>query len=459
MRLIRISVPEEQQAPIVEIIREQDFGYTVTAGAGDKVDDVVITFLVPADAVEHVLADLAEVGFDKSTYTVSIDAEFANFGRVDEVQNRWGKTPNRLAPDALRSKAKDLRRNTRSYLWMMVLSAVVATAGLLLSSPAVVVGSMVIAPIVSPALTASVGAVRNDRDMFLSSIHMQALGLGVAIVTATVFGWLIKQIDAVPSALAIEQMGLIALRVSPSILAITVGLAAGAAGAYGLATKGDVTIVGVMIAAALIPTAGAIGIGLAWGRLVVAVGALLLLVLSMISVNLGGAFILWYLGYRPDSVDQSIFSYDTPYQGIVVAGTLLLILATAVIAGAAFYQQSSFERSVNDAVGDVLDQEEYEDLLVMSTSIEYRAPIVSDKTTVSVTLARTSAREFDELPNRLAQSISGQANQNVAVQVRFVDIEQSDGAAETLETTGSDRRIDAPIEKATWRGFVPPLTR
>jgi len=211
-----------------------------------------------------------------------------------------------------------------------------------------------------------------------------------------------------------------------------------------------------MIAAALIPTAGAIGIGLAWGRLVVAAGALVLLVLSMITVNIGGTLMLWYLSYRPDSVDQSILSYDTTYQALVISGTLLLVIVTGVIAGAAFYQQSSFERSVNGAVGDVLNQEEYEDLRVMSTSIEYRAPTVSDETIVTVTLARTSAQEFEELPNRLARSISERTNQNVGVQIRFVDVVQSDSAEETAQTPRTDEVPDEyALTAEGWR-YVGP---
>jgi len=429
MRLVRISVPETLREDVVDVLRDQQFGYTVVAGAGAQDDHVVVEFVVPADAVEHVLADLEEVGFDERTYTVSIATEFANFEHVDEVQNRSEKTPNRLAPNALRSKAKDLRRNTRSYVWMMVLSAVVATAGLLLGSPAVVVGSMVIAPIVSPVLTAGVGAVRNDRDMFIDSIHMQALGLAVAIVTATLSGWLVRQLEIVPATLAIEQMELVGLRLSPSILAIIVGLAAGAAGAYGLATKGQVTIVGVMIAAALIPTAAAIGIGIAWGNGVVALGALVLLVLTMICVNLGGGSMLYYLDYRPDRVDESLFTFGDTSQAVVVVVTLLFVAGTTVGISGMFYQQSSFERSVNDAVSDVLNRQEYRELGVVSTTIEYTAPTLSDRTRVTVTVSRRANQALSDLPNALDRAITERTGRTVVVRVRSVTYARSNVSA------------------------------
>ena len=119
---------------------------------------------------------------------------------------------------------------------MIILSAVVATAGLFLDTPAVVVGSMVIAPIVSPVVTADVGAVRNDRDMLVESLHMQLIGLVVAILVAAAFAWLLQEASVVPAGFDIAQMELLRACIAPSTLALAVGLTAGAAGAYGLAT-------------------------------------------------------------------------------------------------------------------------------------------------------------------------------------------------------------------------------
>lgn len=425
MRLLQISVSEDQREPIIELLRERQLGYTVLPTA-ERDEHYLVQIVVPADAVEHILAELGEIGFDRHEFTVSLDAQFASFEDVDAGQNRWGATPNKIAPETLRSKAKDLRRNTRSYVWMMILSAVVATAGLLLSSPAVVVGSMVIAPIVSPTMTASVGIVRNDRDMFIKSIHIQALGLGVAIVSATVFGFLIKSVHIVPSRLAIEQMDLLSLRIAPSILSIFVGVAAGAAGAFGLATKGQVTIVGVMIAAALIPTAAVVGIGLAWGNLLVAVGALLLLTLTIINVNIGGTAMLFYLGYRPDEIDESLLALHTAKRTVVVGGTILLVVVSMALVGIGFYQQSLLERTVNDATADVLTQNEYRALGIMKITVEYTAPEpFTNEPLVTVTLSRTSNQPFTELPTVLAERINERTERNVIVQIRYVDFERS----------------------------------
>jgi len=449
VRLVKIAVPEDDRDPIVSVLRDYEFGYTETTGSGDTADLVIVSFVVPADAVEHVLADLAEAGFDRTAYTVSIDAEFATYEGVDEVQDYWANTPNRLAPAALRSKAKDLRRNTRSYLWLMVLSAIVATAGLLLSSPAVVVGSMVIAPIVSPALTASVGAVRNDRDMFFQSVYQQAIGLGVAILTAAVTAWVALHLRFVPVTLGIEHLELVSPRVSPTILSLIVGLAAGAAGAFGLATEGQVSIVGVMIAAALIPTAATVGIGIAWGNSLVAVGALLLLVVSIIGINAGGDAMLFYLDYRPDAVDQGLFSISDTRDALLVGGTTLFVLVAVGTAGVGFYQQSTFERSVNDVVTEVIDQAAYDGLEVRSVQSTFVSPSGDAEPSVTVTVTRTVDRPFPDLPTVLDARLSARTGRSLGVQVRYVDYHRS-----SARLGPRARALDPPLP-----GWASAVTR
>ena len=157
MRLVQVVVPDEKREQFFSTLRDREMGVSAMKEISGDTERTLISFIVPADAVEHILNDLQEIGLEEAWYMVSVETEFATFEGVDAVQDRWAKTPNKVAPRTLRSKAKDMRLNTRSYLWMMVLSAVVAVSGILVASPAVVVGSMIIAPIVSPTLAVSIG--------------------------------------------------------------------------------------------------------------------------------------------------------------------------------------------------------------------------------------------------------------------------------------------------------------
>jgi len=430
MRLVQVVVPDEKREQFFSTLRDREMGVSAMKEISGDTERTLISFIVPADAVEHILNDLQEIGLEEAWYMVSVETEFATFEGVDAVQDRWAKTPNKVAPRTLRSKAKDMRLNSRSYLWMMTLSTIIATAGLLIGSPAVVVGSMVLAPIVSPMLTASVGAVRNDRQMVLDSLWMQAYGLAVAVAGSVLFSLLVKHAFTVPTTLDITRLELLTVRLSPGLLSVAVGLAAGAAGSFSLATKGQVSIVGVMIAAALIPTAAASGIGFAWGRPVIGVGALLLLLVTIIAVNLGAVLMFKYLGYAPDSVDTPFFAVDTLREAAVVAGTIALIAVVVVGVGVGSYQQFAFEQSVNSATTDVLERQPYGELDVVALSSEYVGigPVFGPST-VSVTLSRASDRQYGGLPSELHRAIRNRTGEDVTVTVQYQDYDRSNVSA------------------------------
>lgn len=76
------------------------------------------------------------------------------------------------------------------------------------------------------------------------------------------------------------------------MLSVVIGFCVGAVRAFGHSTGVSVTLVGLMVAAALTPAAAAVGIGIAWELLSVTFGALLLLTLNTIAIHLTGVGVL-----------------------------------------------------------------------------------------------------------------------------------------------------------------------
>ncbi|QLH84068.1 DUF389 domain-containing protein [Halosimplex pelagicum] len=440
MRLLQLSVPAEQRAAVRRVLDGHDLGYTVAEGDGAKEGHALVTVVIPADAVERVLDDLQDAGYDRSTYTVSTEAEFATFEGMDAVQRHWAETPNRIAPETLRAKARDMRPNTQSYVWLMLLSTVIATAGLLIGSPAVLVGSMVLAPLVAPMLAASIGAVRDDRAMVADSLRQQAVGLGVAVLGAVAASLLIRNLEIVSVTLDVTTVDLFAVRLSPGLLSVVVGLAAGAAGAFGLTTKGNVSIVGVMVAAALVPTAAVVGIGVAWGAASVAVGALVLLGLTIVAVNVGAYLMLRYLGYRPEAAESAFIDLESTAEKARFAATALAVVVVVAVVLVGSVQHVRFEYAVTQATSDVVTDEEYGPLSLRGVTVQYAGTSpVENPTTVSVSLTRRSDESYPSLPNDLARQISDRTGENVTVLVTYTDYEVSNatGTASDTGATGS----------------------
>ncbi|AAV45628.1 unknown [Haloarcula marismortui ATCC 43049] len=309
-----------------------------------------------------------------------------------------------------------------TYYGLTVLSAIVATAGLLLDSPAIVVGSMVIAPQVGSALIASVGTTLSDRRLIVDGVRDQLLGLAVAIGSAALFGLFIRYSGFVPGQLRVTTVQQIVQRISPGFLSLVVGLCAGAAGAFGLATALPVSLVGVMIAAALIPAAAAIGVGIAWGLPAVALGAGILLLVNVASINLTGVLVLWGLGFRPLNwaADRPPSETVRTYAPTVVA--VLTLLVAFAGAGTVTAQQMQVETSVNNAVTEALSNESYERLRLQSVQTRFGGvSVYRPDRVVTVTVSRPADRPYPALVSDLERAVGRSIADDTTVEVTFED--------------------------------------
>ena len=412
MRLVQFTLPPDSRESVLAVLDDEGVDYVLV----DADDDTLVEFPLPAQAVESVLSDLRDAGLD-DRYLVVASAESAVTERFDDLEARYvegSEGDESIDPDELAATARDMTPNAATYYSMTVLSAVVALAGLLLDSPALVVGSMVIAPQVGSALTAAVGVVLADRGMIRSGLRAQVVGLAVAVAGAAAVGWLVQAASFVPGALDVTTVTQISQRISPGALSLVVGLAAGAAGSLGLATALPVSLVGVMIAAALIPAAAAVGVGIAWGLPVVAAGAALLLASNFAAINVVSPAVLWALGYRP--ADWG----DAPRRRYARVGAVVLVLGAAFVGAAALTaDQMAFERDANRAVADTLDADRYDDLALVG--VRSTVPLAGGDYGVTVVVERPDDGSYPGLAARIRTGVADRTGRLVAVEVQFVD--------------------------------------
>jgi uncharacterized hydrophobic protein (TIGR00341 family) len=432
VRLIKLLVDEDQRETVLGVLDDENIDFVVTRATGSRGDASLVEFPLPTQAVEYVLAELRAAGIDDREYTVIAGAETAKTNNYAELEDRFVagvEEDDSVAPEEIRAKALDMHRNALTYYSMTLFSAIVATAGLLLDSPAVVVGAMVIAPQVGSALITSVGLVLDDSRMTRLGIRDQSLGFLAAIGASILFGLGLKSGFIVAPALNVSTVGQISQRISPGLLSVSVAFCAGAAGAFGLATALPVSLVGVMIAAALIPAAAAVGIGIAWGLPSVAVGAFVLLVINAVAVNLAGVAVLWYLGYRPqDWTDDGVFASISAYgrSAAVVAVLLVLLLGFGGLLG----DQIAFDNEVNGVVGDVLSEGRYDGLELREVSVDLG--LVSQfgqRPEVTVTVARPVGERYPALATTLDRRLDEEIDDDIVVSVEYRDRQRSDRAA------------------------------
>jgi len=427
MRLVRTLVPREDADEVRAVLDEYAIDYVAVGETTRGEGAVLVEFPVPTQAVESILSELREANGTGESYTVVTSAESAFAENIDEMESRFvtgTEEDDAIPTEEVRATALDMTPSPLTYYSMTTLSALVATAGLLLDSPAVVVGSMVIAPLIGSALTASVGTVLNERHMLWDGLRTQLLGLALAIAAATAFSFALKSASFLPPALDVTTTRQIANRISPGLLSVVVGICAGAAGAFGLATGVSVALVGVMVAAALVPAAAAVGVGIAWGVPAVALGAFLLVVLNVAAIHLSGASVLWYLGYHPDRWTAGSDDAGSPMRYASVAVVAVALLAVFVVAGSIIGSHIVYERQVNDAAGEVLAEQRYDALELVSVRTEFgvRAPLSpAEDGEVTVVVARPADTAYPDLDRALSRRIAGTTDRTPVVTVEFVD--------------------------------------
>ncbi|SEO83767.1 TIGR00341 family protein [Halogranum amylolyticum] len=432
MRLIKLLVSEDSLESTLDVLESENIDHVVTKEARERENRALVEFPLPTQAVEYVMNELRESGLDDREYTVIASAETAKTRNYSELEDRFVagvEEDDSVAPEEIRAKALDMHRTAFTYYAMTIFSAIVAAAGLLLDSPAVVVGAMVIAPQVGSALIASVGMALDDRRMIWLGFRDQFVGLGLAIVGAFVFGISLKHGQIVTSVLDVSTVGQISKRISPGLLSMSVAFCAGAAGAFGLATALPVSLVGVMIAAALIPAAAAVGIGFAWGLPSVALGALVLLIVNAVAVNLAGFLVLWYFDYRPidweDDTADDMISTLRRYTPTIVG--LVVLVATFSVAGGLVAAEISFTNDVNTAVEDVLEEDQYNELELNQVQAEVQlSRHVGETPQVSIVLSRPADAPYPGLADRLKQRIVAETERQVEVQVEFADVQRTE---------------------------------
>lgn len=418
MRLVQFALPPDDRSAVLQVLDDEDVDYVLL----DAEDETIVQFPLPAQAVEPVLSDLRDAGLD-DRYLVVTNAEIASTAEFDRLESRFvagSEADESIDPNELAAKAHDMTPNAATYYSMTLLSAVVAVAGLLLNSPALVVGSMVIAPQVGSALTAAVGVVLADRRMVWSGLRTQVVGLVAAVLGAAVVGWLLQAGALVPGPLDVTTVNQISQRISPGALSLVVGLAAGAAGSIGLATALPVSLVGVMVAAALIPAAATVGIGLAWNLPVVAAGAALMLVANFAAINVVAPAVLWLLGYRPN--DWGSVSWRTYAR---VGSVVVLLVAVFAGTAAVTADQVRYERNANRAVTETLEADEYGALDLLD--VRATVPLVGEDYGVTVVVERPADRAYPVLADRIQTRIEERTGRTTPVNVQFVDRDRSRG--------------------------------
>lgn len=192
--------------------------------------------------------------------------------------------------DISKSVVDDIEVGTLYWL-QIVLSAVIATFGLLQNSVAVVIGAMLIAPLFVPLQGLAFAITEGKGKLFTRSL--------VLLIISSLFGVGIAYLIALGVPLKKETSEILA-RVSPNIFDLFIAGFSAVIALLALVYKRlSQSVAGVAMAAALMPPLCVIGIQFGFGQIDKAWGALLLYGTNIVAIVLVGVFIFLLYGFHP----------------------------------------------------------------------------------------------------------------------------------------------------------------
>jgi uncharacterized hydrophobic protein (TIGR00271 family) len=227
--------------------------------------------------------------------------------------------------------------------WVLVFSILICSIGLNISSPAVVIGAMLISPLMGPILGAGLSIGINDIDTLKRSLINLGVMIGLSLATSFLFFLIPLFRDETPEILA---------RTAPDVRDVFIAIAGGLALIIAISRRSQQTntIAGVAIATALMPPLCTAGYGLATGNLTYFGGAMFLFTINSIFIALAAFVIVKFLNFPMVKYINSIKRKRIAQVASFVA---LLIFSGSIYLFIILFKENQFRQGVQHLITDI----------------------------------------------------------------------------------------------------------
>jgi uncharacterized hydrophobic protein (TIGR00341 family) len=302
--------------------------------AGLSQDQILVRLLLPTEKTETVLDLLKKHYSHVEGFRVMLLSVEASLPRAKPEEKKKAKEKKIEPEPASKTKAVRISRQelyadinqsaqlSRVYLVMVVLSSIVAAIGVLRNNLVALIGAMVIAPLLGPNVALSLGTTLGDISLVRRALKVNVVGLFTALVLSIIIGFFFA---------VNPDVHVLASRTDVGLGDILLALAAGSAGALAFTTGIPTALVGVMVAVALLPPLVTFGLLLGSGHWNMALGAMLLLLVNLICINLAGVTTFLAQGIRPITWWEADRATKATRIAILLWGFLLLALMIVIL--------------------------------------------------------------------------------------------------------------------------------
>jgi len=213
-----------------------------------------------------------------------------------------------------------------NFMYMVIMSTIVAAIGLLEDNVAVVIGAMVIAPLLGPNMALAFATTLGEGKLLWSALKSNLAGLFTALTLSVLIGFIWP--------LNFDSHELM-MRTDVGMDGIVLALVSGAAAVLSLTAGWSNSLVGVMVAVAILPPTATVGLMLGSGNYQNALGAALLLAVNIVCVNLASNITFLLKGIKP----RTWYEKKKAKQSLIIFVLFWLIVLVVLVMAVKVRQQ------------------------------------------------------------------------------------------------------------------------
>jgi uncharacterized hydrophobic protein (TIGR00271 family) len=286
---MRIVVPSDRGEHVLATLERTPAVFNIVRlrDVARRPDGDMILCDVPREAASIVVSDLDQLGVpaDGSIAIEKVDTEISRVGDLAE-RRAPGDPSNAVVWEEVEELTSEQTDLSITFLLFMALATIIASIGIYLNTPILIIGAMVIGPEFGPISAACVAAVQQRPRLALRSLLALAVGFPVGIGMTYVASLLFKWTGLTPDDFSEASHSLSNVISSPDFFSFFVAFCAGVAGMLSLTTAKSGALTGVLISVTTIPSAANVAVAGAYADWPSLRGSL-----EQLGINIGSIFL------------------------------------------------------------------------------------------------------------------------------------------------------------------------
>ena len=240
-----------------------------------------------------IISDLRELDVDREGSIAIEHIDSADLGgRRRAAKAATGKPGDAVVWEEVEARTSENIELSAVFFAFMALACLIASVGIFLDSPILIVGAMIVGPEFGPIAGLCVAIVQRRGDVAKRSLTALAVGFPIGITAAFLFALADPRRRPEPTGFVATEHPLTDFISNPDAFSFIVAFFAGVAGVLSLTSAKSGALIGVLVSVTTIPAAANIGVAAAFGEWTEWRGAIVQLAVNLAAILLAGVLVL-----------------------------------------------------------------------------------------------------------------------------------------------------------------------